>query len=124
MKRKNYTHEENMAVRDMIEAGKSDKEISLAIGRPISSVQGKRRWLGMTAEQHEQRRKKINARRVRGRPVGTGKRLEQHVVKIAIPGNVLIDRDRRINATLTINQAILGDPVPGRSALDKRMGRV
>lgn len=36
------------------------------------------------------------------------------------PAEVLAERDARLNVPLTINMAILGDPPPGRSALDRR----
>lgn len=40
-----------------------------------------------------------------------------------IPVTVLFDRERRLSAKVTPNMTILGDPLPGRSALD-RMGGV
>lgn len=41
-----------------------------------------------------------------------------------VPESVLAERERVTLAPLTINQAILGDPPPGRSALDKRRPHV
>lgn len=35
------------------------------------------------------------------------------------PAAVLAERDARLNAPLTLNMAILGDPPPGRSALER-----
>lgn len=46
---------------------------------------------------------------------------EDHTVHVAVPREALADRDRRMaleHASLTA--ALLGDPLPGRSALDKR----
>jgi hypothetical protein len=37
-----------------------------------------------------------------------------------VPDAVMAERDRVTLAPLTISQALLGDPPPGRSALDKR----
>lgn len=41
-----------------------------------------------------------------------------------VPSQVLAERDRAYGDWLTVNQAILGDPPPGRSALDKRRPHV
>lgn len=37
-----------------------------------------------------------------------------------VPDAVVADRDRRLNAPMTLGMALLGDPLPGRSALDRR----
>lgn len=43
--------------------------------------------------------------------------------KILIPREVLFDRDRRMAmAPRNLTAALLGDPLPGRSALDRRGG--
>lgn len=39
-----------------------------------------------------------------------------------IPADVLFDRERRRSANPTPNMSILGDPLPGRSALDRLRG--
>ena len=39
---------------------------------------------------------------------------------IDVPVAVLEDRDRAQSAQPTISQALFGDPLPGRSALDRR----
>jgi hypothetical protein len=39
---------------------------------------------------------------------------------VQIPDAVLAERDRRLAADRTINMLLLGDPLPGRSALDRR----
>lgn len=41
-----------------------------------------------------------------------------------VPSQVLAERERAYGDWLTVNQAILGDPPPGRSALDKRRPHV
>ena len=42
---------------------------------------------------------------------------------ISIPRDVLFDRDRRMElAPCSLTAALLGDPLPGRSALDRRRG--
>jgi hypothetical protein len=44
--------------------------------------------------------------------------------RMTAPLHVLEDRDRRAGLELTPNQAILGDPVSGQSALDQRAAPV
>lgn len=67
------------------------------------------------------RRQQINdaraARRLSG-PTEPGRPPDARVV----PAHVLADRDRRRLLDLTPNMAVLGDPPPGRSALDKMRG--
>ncbi len=50
-------------------------------------------------------------------PIGSvGHRTEANV----IPFEVLAERDKAMKANLTFGQIYLGDPLPGRSALDRR----
>ena len=46
-----------------------------------------------------------------------------HMVKaISVPLSAVAERDRVFSLMPTIHQRLLGDPLPGRSALDKRRG--
>lgn len=39
---------------------------------------------------------------------------------LRVPNEVLVERDRVFTSPMTFGQAYFGDPLPGRSALDKR----
>lgn len=46
---------------------------------------------------------------------------EDHTVHVAVPTQTLADRDRRMSLEhASLTAALCGDPLPGRSALDKR----
>src|SRR5512139_265518 len=43
-----------------------------------------------------------------------------YVGRLAVPGSVIAERDRRLSYAPTPNMIVLGDPPPGRSALERR----
>lgn len=51
-------------------------------------------------------------------------RSEDHAAHVDVPAEALAERERAASIVPTIHQALLGDPLPGRSALDKRRPRV
>jgi hypothetical protein len=42
-------------------------------------------------------------------------------IGLRVPPHVLAERDRLLDVELTANQELLGDPLPGRSALDQKI---
>lgn len=65
-------------------------------------------------KQEEERRRERRVRRPRRRDDGRGWDSLRGYRAPEIPDEVLADRDRRINAELTTNMAVLGDPVTPR----------
>lgn len=59
------------------------------------------------------------AKRARAEFRGDGYRIESRPLA---PPDALADRERRLLSDLTPNQMVLGDPAPGRSALDRMRG--
>jgi hypothetical protein len=57
-------------------------------------------------------------------PAGAGLKNQQPGKSLEIPQSVLLDRERRLElAPRDITAALMGDPIPGRSALDRRQSR-
>lgn len=81
--------------------------IASELGRTKSSVNERWRWMINNEEIKARRRRRSANIIVRDAPNN-------------VPNDVLIERERRLTAPLTINCLILGDPRPGFSALDRR----
>ena len=100
---KPWTQEETALARRMLAAGKPDSEFHRVFGR--SKLKARLRlwrlarptqgydWLGLPMQE-----------------------------RIDVPAEAWADASRRLNAPRTLSAWICGDPAPGYSALDKRMG--
>lgn len=102
-----WTEDEVALLKQRKAEGVNHKLIAVELGRSQFSVAERWRWMNNGEEIKERRRR---------RHAGL---LPKAAPKI-IPDDVLIDRERRLTAPVTINSLILGDPRPGFSALDRR----
>lgn len=78
------------------------------------------RLYNTTTERREAKRRQQRARyrRKKGLPEGTVLGNRDYVVPVEVPDAVLAEREGTF-APRTVTAEILGDPPPGRSALDK-----
>ena len=101
---------------------KTVKQIAVIMRRTEHSVEGRLRWLSITDETKEMRKRAECARRralgikVRGK----GKKYQRVEPVRVIPVEVFIDRAERESAPRSLTNCICGDPPPGWSALDRR----
>ncbi len=110
--------------QDLLARGHSVESVAAIIGRPLQRLKEKIRWEAMTPAKKEKRRVRTNvvrhARRT-GQELKSIRKNQVYVMESHRPDEVLLsDAQRRLLMPRTITQAILGDPPPGYSALDKR----
>lgn len=112
MKGRPWTPEEDAAIFGRTRYGDARK-VAEELGRSKLAVSARKKYLRNLNRDRSQR----NIRRSLNRRAAM-----QIVVRPAEPPDLraLADRDHRANLVPTINQMILGDPLPGRSALDRR----
>lgn len=92
--------------------GASDAAIGEALDRTPGSVNARLDWITMSEERREKIRQRIRGYRGDGSPVA--------VLPINRPPEfVLAERDAIAALPMTYGQRWLGDPPPGRSALDR-----
>jgi transposase-like protein len=99
-----YTLQDHLMVEAMYEAGKSYAEIAKQLGRSRSAIKSRIRTFGHKAA---------------NQPVydGRGTAVEYKVP----PPEVLADRNARLGVRYgNLTSALMGDPKPGYSALDKQ----
>lgn len=81
----------------------------------------KERWLITFAELERRRARRDYMRRYRARGGKSGSR--PYVMATVVPCAVEAEREAALAAARTPDQLLLGDPLPGRSALDRKNAR-
>ncbi len=112
-----WTKEDELFVREMYEAGASYDEIAERMSRTVHSIKAKIKRLLMSPEQLAARRAQDNACKRKAK-----ERYESvlYVVPVVTPSPVIADRDARLSiAPRDLTAQLLGDPLPGYSALEK-----
>lgn len=124
------TEQEIQRIFQMRKDGYLLKEIAARLGVHMRTVQRQLRKLTVTPEQRQrQQNLRVAARRARReaagpRPIfvasdGVGTAGNASAPKPT--AEMIADRDRRISRPYSIAYDLMGDPEPGRSALDRRM---
>lgn len=122
MKFNRWSDEETQRLLDHMKThGRDFKAIAKLMGRTHQSCEHRWRWINMPADQLKNRSTREAARKAKLRKLEKGAKHDLPVRKLIVPDDVLFDRDRRISAPITINSLVLGDPVPGFSALDRKL---
>jgi hypothetical protein len=83
----------------------------------------KERKLVTYAELERRRARRDYMRRYRARK-GKGDSIRPYVMATAVPCAVAAERETALAAPRTPDQILLGDPLPGRSALDRKNARI
>lgn len=112
-----WTQEETDILLAMKVAGFKFRDIADKLGRPAEGVKERFRYLHLTEDERAARRERKNALRF-GKRTKPAKRVSY--IRRTYPDFVFEDRARRLSADQTISQMLLGDPLPGQSALDRR----
>jgi hypothetical protein len=95
-----WSEEDEATINRLVREGRKPRQIASYMGLPITAVYSKLQYLRQIGRQiHIQRDPRVY-----------------------IPEERLIDRDRRLAAERDITSEFFGDPRPGQSALDKKMG--
>lgn len=121
MKNQLWTDEETKVLVRMKAAGNSYDEIARGLGRKNLSVQERWYWINMSEAKRAARRTRMNVQR-REKRSAESTDIKWAVVKQVVPDYLFIDRERRLAAQRTITGFLCGDPPPGFSALDRKMG--
>lgn len=108
---KRWTHEEEQRLRDLVKLGKTRDEICALLGRNYAAVTGKIYQLGL-------HKRCLTLNTTTGQP----RQRNPENPGLGAPAEVLAARLQRLcipPSQLTPSQLLLGDPLPGRSALDQ-----
>jgi hypothetical protein len=97
---RNWTIEEETTLKNLMEEGRRPRQIALHMGKELKVIYSK-----------------IQQMRSPGREIHI-----PSAPRVAVPEHLLIERDRRLTADRDITAEFFGDPRPGQSALDKKMG--
>jgi hypothetical protein len=127
--RRPWTKEEIGIALAMLESGARVIEIAAALNRTRGSVDGQFLWLRSTPAKRAMKAENVRRRRC-GRPTV---KLDREVEGpgpvgtaghgggiVEVPPAVLADRDHRYSADFNLTRELMGDPLPGQSALDRR----
>lgn len=125
---KRWTTEEWQNAKKMLDQGVDRDVVARAIGRALGCLKEKIRWEGMSPERRAARLEFLRQkRRVASGQSGSSNR-EITAPKRAVSSGpyvcekALADRDvRKYIAPRDLSAAFFGDPLPGYSALDKRV---
>ena len=118
-----WTDEETQTALRMRDAGKSGPEIGHALGRTPGAVHARFKFAALSSEEKSARYKKYRIKALEREKNDRTCRSGLFNNRSARPTDAQIEeRDRRFSRERTIAQLIMGDPLPGQSALDKRMG--
>lgn len=126
MKYKFWDEEETQRLRDLMKThGRDFKAIGKLMGRTHQSCEHRWRWINMPADQLERRNaaeaKRKKELRAAEASEGPAKAYDFIVRKtMIVPDDVFTERNQRLAAPRTIGSLILGDPLPGFSALDRK----
>jgi hypothetical protein len=108
---KRWTEDEIALLKQRKAEGVKTKVIAFELSRSEVSVAERWRWMN-SSEEIKERRRLVRQNYAAG--------IINRATPKVVPDDVLIERDRRLAAPITINALILGDPRPGFSALDRR----
>lgn len=111
-------------IMDMHQRGLSAENIAgvLGPGKTKESIAAHIRWKNISPEKRAKRRDQINTarqQRVLGIPKVRASNREWPAPKP--PAGAVVERDRRLARPFNIGIDLLGDPEPGRSALDRKL---
>lgn len=107
-----WTAEETTRARAMLARNAAEREFIAAFGKSKGAAESRIKWVDMDQAQRDHNRQRVNTYRCLG---GSP---EAHS-RMVVPQEVLIERERRLAAPQPAAAALLGDPRPGQSALDK-----
>ncbi|MFK4647189.1 hypothetical protein ABIF96_005763 [Bradyrhizobium ottawaense] len=122
--RKVWTPEEDAKLAELVAAGLSWEEIGPEFG--LKRDAARKRW-GLLHETPEERADRCEKRRLYQERVKLRNGVlpeDLPVRKLAVPEEVLQERNARLIAPLTITGIICGDPPIGFSALDRKLAEV
>lgn len=122
----NWTREDYERVVDLLAKGFSKPAIAELIGKTLTQVRHKIVYESMTGERREQIRERVNASR-RAVAAGIARTIPRDASRSQIfepcPAAVFAERARRQSAEHPNYTAeFFGDPKPGFSALDRKLG--
>ncbi len=124
--RRRWTAKEILLANTLRGKGKTDEEIAQALGRTLSAVEGHFRWHAMAQHERDERAERIRRHRkkYRVRDGLTGRRaagtVRDRVEPMKPDAQALAERDIRMRTPpRDLTAFLLGDPLPGRSALDR-----
>lgn len=115
-----WSEEETQTLLRMKAEGASRRLIAEHLDRPLGSVKSRIRLIGLTPGQLAERRAAIVAS-----DAARKSRYRDSLVLIINSGPSqaqIAERDLRLSRPMTLSQIYFGDPLPGQSALDKRVG--
>jgi hypothetical protein len=107
-----WTEEETALLKQRKAEGVKHKVIAFELGRSMFAVAERWRWLN-SSEEIKQNRRRVQRLSQSGIITRSPREL---------PRDVLAERNHRLSLPLTIGQIVLGDPPPGYSALDRKLG--
>lgn len=127
-----FTEAEVQRAMEMVRMKFTLPQIAAELGRHKRSIQYQLSKRTLTPKEKERRQAKRNESR-RDRKAASGEVRRPYLCAdgVGTAGNagspkptaeMIADRDRRASRPFTIAHDILGEPLPGRSALDQRMG--
>jgi hypothetical protein len=121
MKFNKWSDEETQRLLDHMKVhGRDFKRIGKLMGRTHQSCEHRWRWINMPPDQLKSRSAREAARKAKLRQLEKGVRHDLPVRKMIVPDDVIVERDQKLSAPITIGSLILGDPPPGYSALDRK----
>lgn len=117
---KRWTEDELVEFREMLANGVSQKDLAERFDRSVDSIKSRIAWEKITPERRLQRNEAIKCRRAKEikspRVV-----IERVTVETRPAQDVLAERDYRAGLTpRDLSAALMGDPLPGYSALERR----
>jgi excinuclease UvrABC helicase subunit UvrB len=124
MKAERWTAEEVSRAIEMRDLGMTADKIGVALGRSTKSIKNKFIVLSQTPEQRIKRNEyERERRRDRDKTFSRKAGIVFEAHKARIPDAVIAERDARYSAShRDLTAAFFGDPLPGRSALDRKQG--
>lgn len=125
---KHWTEEERYLLLNAFKRGERDEVLAERFQRSVKAIRRERQKMRVlrrparaNENETEYRQRRMTIRSVRWRGTGSGGHLDQRVEPTP---EAVAERDRALSAPRTIEMCVFGDPLPGRSYLDRmRAGR-
>jgi hypothetical protein len=119
-----WTQDEITRALKLCDLGMTADKIGVDLGRSTKSIKNKFHVLSMTPEQRIKRNEyERERRRDRDKTFSRKAGIVFEAHKARIPDAVIAERDARYSAShRDLTAAFFGDPLPGRSALDRKQG--
>jgi hypothetical protein len=124
MKHQKWSEEETGRLLDLMKThGRDFKTIGRLLGRTPQSAEHRWRWVTMPEDQIQERVRKDKIRQAAIRAAAKGKH-GAPISKMEVPHDVIIERELRLAAPMSVSAFVLGDPPTGFSALDRKLAEV